>query len=302
MIAIRKLSWLVLLILTAALAACGDDDDGAPAAPGGGSTPQAVDLGQLEGSWFGTFDDNDTVRTFGFDIAGGQITNATLDGAPLALTGSVLERADEVGEGARVFRFDAQVAGFTPRGVLILDPSATYMVYVYSNQQFGVLQKGASADSFPAEGFAADALAGSWEGITVTAPTVTDGETDAALSPVQQAGSSATCTADTAVDPATTQCDITIADAAKSASGLTLDSPELGHWNGSYDGGTARVLLSADGSFAGVWGCTGLPDGFPESCDFSGWTKAAGEAPTDEQGTSSEGDAASDGEGDATTA
>lgn len=300
MIAIRKLSWFVLLVLTAALAACGSDDDGGAPPPGGGGgggggTAQSVELEQLDGTWLGTFDDEASVRTFGFDIAGGQITNATLDGQPEpGLTASILERADEVGEGPRVFRFEAQVGGFTPRGVLILDPTATYMVYLYSNGQFGVLQKGAT--EMPADGFAADALAASWEGITVRAPTVTDGDNDPPLSPVEQANSSATCTADTSVDPATTQCDITIADATKTASGLTLDVPELGHWSGTYDGGTGRILLSADSNFAGVWGCTGLPDGFPESCDFSAWTKAADEAPADEQG-----ETPADGEGETPT-
>ena len=276
MIAIRKLSWFVLIILAAALTACGSDDNGTPAPSGGGGgggAPQSVELDQLAGTWFGTFiGGSEAPETFQFDINGAQITNVQLGGSPIALEGNIIERADEVAEGQRVFRFDATIGSFNPNGILIIDPSATYLMWVYTNGQFGVLQKGAT--EMPAEGFTADAIAGTWAGMTVRAPTVMDEE--APLSPVEQVNSSAECT--TNADDDTSECAISIGDVSKTASALTLEAPALGFWNGSYEGeaeGSARALLSADSNFTGMWACTGLPDGFPENCDFSTWTKGS---------------------------
>lgn len=279
MIAIRKLSWFVLVILTAALTACGDDDNGAPApgggGGGGGGTPQAVELDQLAGTWAGPFDstnfdagDTGDVQTLRFTITGDQIDYHDFADD---LTGTVT-KASEV---SNAFRFTTtnQSGTLTLNGMMVVIPGATpYIVYVHGNGQVAALQKigdGAEAPAVPE--YVQTDIDGSWNGLTVKAM-------DAQFSgELLQTTSSASCEAADAASNCTVTIDETtsIPAATKNATGLTLNGP--GRWIGTYaDAGQARILLTLDKGFAGAWLCEDPAQAtFPQTCDFSGWTKAS---------------------------
>lgn len=280
MIAIRKLSWLALVVLSAALAACGSDSNDTPATGGGGGGgggaggPQSVELAQLEGSWAGPFDstvlgsaDASDMQTLRINITGEQIEYPDFPD----LTGTVSE-ASEVSNAFRISVTNGSDLNLS--GMVIVIPGNTpHMLYLHENGQVAALQKladGAETPEVPS--YAQTDIDGAWDGLTVKA-------NDPQFSALLQTTSSASCEASDSASDCTVTIDETssITGATKEATALTLDGE--GRWVGTYgDAGTARILIPADKSFAGAWLCEdGTADGFPQSCDFSAWTRGSAE-------------------------
>jgi len=270
MIAIRKCSsLLVSASVVVLLAACGSDDNDFTQEP-----PRAdVNLDQLAGTWFGTFDDKSTVRTFEFTVdAAGGMTGVKLEGADQGLTGSIT-KATEV---PRAFRF-ALTSGSTPvaTGMMMVDPAGAHMLYLSEHSEFGVLQKGAI--ELPT--YALTDIDGAWSGDTLqTAPDFT---TFAHLD------SSAQCApTDPAPPDPTSQCTATIDSVTRAISNVRMDDPAgRGRFISTFtndpavppgDFAVMRAYLSPDKLFAAVWACSDFRPfsmGSPEGCDFSAWTK-----------------------------
>lgn len=268
----RILSHFLLVLFLAGLAGCGSDDDDSLAAPGGNtggsSGPADVGIDQLAGTWFGSFDDTNSVRNFEFTIDADAIADIKLNGTDTRLTGT-LTKASEI---PRAFRFVLTSNGAEiSRGIMLADPSATYVAYLDRFFEFGVLQKGATA--LPA--YAQADIDGAWVGDTVKATTD--------FTTLTSESASADCAATT---PATTspssQCTMTIGPTNRAATNVVLDDA-AGRWLGTFADtpppATApanvaiRAFLSADKNFSGWWACHNFAGGFPETCDFSAWAR-----------------------------
>lgn len=272
MTAIRTFAISLWMLLFAVLAGCGGDDDGAPSPSPPDNGSEDVELEQLSGDWLGTFDSGDPeaeVVTFQFTVDDADMSDIVVDGEETILTGSIT-KATEVSQG---FRFVLNVEGTeVVRGIMIVDPSASHMLYLHDNFQFGVLQKG--ADEVPE--YEATDIDKAWEGVTMTA---TEDFTT-----LTQTDSSGTCEpADPATDPPTSECTFTIDGTTRTVSELTLDD-ERGRWVGTFSDDPAsedpreavatRMYLSPDKRFTAAWACTDFADGFPQTCDFSAWEES----------------------------
>jgi hypothetical protein len=261
-----------MLFSAAALLGCGGggggDDGGSSGGSGGGGGPGPVAdvaVEQLTGTWFGTFDDKNTVQSMSMTVDAGNITGVSLEGTATNLRGTITKAT----EAPRTFRFTLrdQAGATVSQGALLADPSAAYLVFVDQFFDFGVIQK--DATSLPT--YAKADIERSWSGDTVT--------TSSGFTTFGQRSSSAACTASSAT---TSQCDVTLSGGtARAASALTPDDPR-GRWIGSYtdtpatgapQNGTVRAYLSPDKAFAGVWACTDFTTGFPGTCDFSAWRR-----------------------------
>lgn len=276
---------LLAILFSAALVGCGGSggggnvsDSGGDDGGGGTSNPPPevpdVEIAGLAGDWFGTFDRSGgvAVSTLQLTVADSAISNVILDGTNTNLTGSVTKDS----ENDRLFRFTLQNGnGQTiSRGAWFVDPSGTYMLYLNDGFQTGVLQKGAT--TLPA--YAKADVEQSWSGDTASTEST---DPTAGFGAFTQSRASGACTAATAT---TSECNVTIgAGTTRAISQLTLDDPR-GRWLGSYTdttegggaNGTTRVYLSPDKLFAGSWACVNFtrgPGGFPETCDFSSWTR-----------------------------
>lgn len=277
MISIRNFLSLLLCLLFATLVACGGSGGGGdenPATtptdepPPAGEPPPDVTIEQLNGTWFGTFDDKTSVRTFEFTVDAGNMSAIKLADQPqTALTGTIT-KATEI---PRAFRFTINSNGSQiAQGMMTVEPSGAYMLYVDQHFDFAVLQKGGSAH--PA--YAQTDIDGAWAGDVVS--------TTAGFTTFTQKNSSGQCApTDPAPAPPTSQCAITMDSTARTASSVRLDHA-LGRFLGSFTDDPAssppqnvawRAFLSPDKSFAAVWACTDFTGGFPQTCDFSAWKK-----------------------------
>lgn len=271
MIPRRILSHFLLACSFVFLAACGSDSDevAAPGGNTGGSSgpPADVEVSQLAGTWFGSFDTNTTVQNFEFTVDADTISGIKLNGTDTNLTGT-LTKATEI---PRAFRFVLSSNGREiSRGIMLADPSANYIAYLNSGFEFGVLQKGATTPPTYAQ---AD-IDGTWAGDTVKATTD--------FTTLTSESASANCAASTpATTPPSSQCAITIGATSRTASNLVLDDP-LGRWGGMFSDDpppsaapsvAIRSFLSADKNFSGWWACHDFTGGFPDTCDFSAWSR-----------------------------
>ncbi len=272
MIAIRNFSFfLFALLFAAALAGCGSDDGGGEVttAPTQEPPPPAdVTLEQLAGTWFGTFDDKKSVRTFEFTVSAGNMSNIKLAGADTRLTGTIT-KATEV---PRAFRFAISSSGNQiASGMMLVDLSAAHMLYLDRHFDFAVVQKGAT--QHPA--YAQTDIDANWAGETIA---TTGGFTTL----TRRGTSTANCTPTSpAATPPSSSCAITIGSTSRTASSVVKDH-DLGRFKGIFadqpPGGTPqnvawRAFLSPDKSFAAVWACNDFTGGFPQTCDFSAWKK-----------------------------
>lgn len=276
MIAIRKFSYLLLIASFGLLVGCGSDDDDVSGNPGTNPSddpPVAdVSLEQLAGTWFGTFDDTSSVRTFEFTVdEAGVMSAIRLEGSPTNLSGSIT-KATEVG---RAFRFSVASNGNEiANGMMMVDPAGTYMLYVDRHASFGALQKGAT--ELP--DYALGDIDASWTGDAVTTPT--------GFGTLSQTPTSAQCApTDPATDPPTSRCSVTVGGTERVVSNLRMDH-DRGRFIGSFTddpqappGARAvmRAYLSPDKNFAAVWACDDFVefgrDKQTENCDFSAWTR-----------------------------
>lgn len=280
MIPTRTFLSFLLALLFSTLLACGGSGGGGgdnlgsnptdptdPADdPPPGDAPD-VTIEQLAGTWFGTFDNNQEVRTFEFTVEGANMSDIRLAGADTGLTGS-LTKATEV---PRAFRFAINNNGNQiVTGMMVADPSGTYVLYVHDNSQVGVLQKGAT--ELPT--YAQTDIDGAWAGDTAS--------TTADFTTFTRQDSSAECApTDPATAPPSSQCTITLDSTTRTASSVVLDDP-MGRFAGTFSDDPAagtpedvdwRAFLSADKNFAGVLACNDFAGGFPETCDFSAWQR-----------------------------
>lgn len=274
MIAIRSFSSFLLALLFTALVGCGGSggDDNQAANPAGNPPPQTPDVAieQLEGAWLGTFDNRQSVRTFQFTVdAAGAMSAFNLGGQPqTALTGSIT-KATEI---PRAFRFTISSNGNQiAQGMMVVEPSGGYMLYVDQHFSFAVVQKGAT--QHPA--FAQTDIDGAWSGEAVA--------TTAGFTTLTRQNSSAACApTDPATTPPSSQCAITLEGKTRTASSVRLDHA-LGRFIGTFTDDPPganppqnvawRAFVSPDKSFAAVWACTDFSGGFPQTCDFSAWKK-----------------------------
>lgn len=270
-------NFMLLMFLAAALVGCSSSNGGGGGGgngPPGPSPDSDVSIEQLEGAWLGGYDPDGNVRTMQLTIQGSDITELQLDGAATNLTGTIT-KADEV---QRVFRFvltDNQAVPFENRGAFMVDPSATYLVFLGQFLDFGVIQK--DATELPT--FAQTDIDGSWTGHTIS----TTGFTDTGFDTFAHTPSSATCAPSEApVGPS--DCTVALNGTTRAIASLTANDTG-GRWVGTYtdtredetqESGTTQVYLSPDRAFAGSWSCVNFaagPGGFPETCDFSAWTR-----------------------------
>lgn len=269
MIAIRNLPSLLLsALLLAALAGCGDDDDPVASNPGTNPPANDVTLEQLEGTWFGTFDTKTSVQTFEFTVDNaGNMSAINLEGVDTNLTGTVT-KATEI---PRAFRFAINSSGGQiAQGMMLLDPSATYMVYLDEHQDFAVVQKGANA--LPA--YALTDIDAAWAGDAASST--------ADFTTFTRRDTSGTCApSDPATVPPSSQCAVDLGNVSRTVSDITMDNAR-GRFLGSFSddpppssapNAAWRAYLSPDKNFAAVWACTDFANGWPESCDFSSWRK-----------------------------
>jgi hypothetical protein len=263
--AIKHFLFLVLAAVT--LMGCGGGSDEGPVTSGGGGSPTPpadVTLGQLQGNWFGSFDDTSTVRSMRLIVdATGNITTVELEGVDTDLTGTITKASGV----ARTFRFALSNSFGDPisQGLLMADPAAAYLVFLDKYSGFGVVQKGATA--LPT--YAKADVERSWAGDTIT--------TNSDFTTIAQRTSSATCTSTNAT---TSQCNGTVSGGTTRAiTSLTPDDPK-GRWIGNYadtvttgtpSNGIARAYLSPDKSFAAAWACSDTSNGLAGPCDFSSW-------------------------------
>lgn len=280
----KALRNIFLLGFVAALTACGGGgggDSGGGSANGGGdtggggtNTPPEVTVQSLQGDWSGTFDDKSAVSTLAlsFDNAG-NITKVTVDGAQQSSTGTVSRVASDA---ARVFRFNLSDAGAPfRRGVLLVDPTGNYLVYLTTEFDFAVLQKAAPSGATFAK---ADIEKSNWTGDRFSTPS---GGPSADFGTFASGSSSANCTA----AATSSQCVISGSGIPTktgvfefNVSGDTSRgcSNTKGCWlassyseEPSATGAAARAYISADKRFAGGWTCREILNF--STCDFYGW-------------------------------
>ena len=285
MIPTRNFSSFLIALLFLGLVGCGSDgDDPVTTTDGGGdgggtgdptsNEPPDVELSQLTGTWFGSFDSNGGVRTFEFTVDGSDVSEIKLDGTDTKLTGSI-SKATEI---PRAFRISINSSGsLLASGMIVADPTGNYVMYMQKPEaagasfQFGVLQKGAT--ELPT--YEQVDVNKAWAGDTVSTTT--------GFSTFTRADSSATCAAtDPATTPPSSQCTATLGSTERTATNVVLDDP-LGRWFGELTDDpppatapanpAARFFLSADKNFAGAWACHDFLGGFPDTCDFSAWTQ-----------------------------
>ncbi|MCW8956617.1 MAG: hypothetical protein OQL09_07015 [Gammaproteobacteria bacterium] len=230
---------LVLISLLLFLTACINDSDN-----GGGSS-------ELAGDWYGTMEDSSLImHTLSVSVnSDNSITSIYADGTNIGLSGTIAVEPSAIG--AKLYNFvlsDATEGGF------FADPSLTYIAYIDSDGNFGVLQK--SAVSLPS--YASSDIAGNWSGYSV--------ELDSALNLTDEYTSSA------AVNISGY---FTSVDAYGTSTG-SFDVPDtsFGRYTGTYvnayESGNVHAFLSADKQFAATWACW---SSWPSNCSFSAWTK-----------------------------
>lgn len=266
----------------AALAACGGGGGGGSSTPAETPTPTPptttppspsdVTLSQLTGTWFGTFDPKGSMQAMEIAIdASANITDIKLEGTSTDLTGTITKAS----EAPRTFRFVLKNKNTPPdtvsEGMLLADPTGTYLVFLNGYFDFGVVQKGATA--LPT--YAKADVEKTWSGDTLTATLNSDPQPGFAT--IAQKSSNGPCTSDT---PTASKCTITVSGGvSRAVTSLTQDGPR-GRWGGNYadtpqsgspQNGTIKVYLSPDKAFAGVWACQNPDTGFPGTCDFSSW-------------------------------
>jgi hypothetical protein len=251
------------LLFAISLTACGSGTK-APDAPAPPPTPapsnlppiKDVTLDQLAGTWLGTLEDTTRtgLHTVRITISGSAIAENSRDGVASNLAGSVAK------DGLQLFRFQLDNPGKTDpsHGILLVDSTTTYLVFINNFFDFAVLEKGAAA--LPA--FASSDVNGSWNGYTSTV-------TGDFMAPTQEVTSS-TCTYPT--------CNGKGRASVTRAETFTQFATDLGRASGTFadspgqTSGTARMFLSADKAFAGTWTCATVAS-FPDTCDFSVWRR-----------------------------
>lgn len=278
----KALRNIFLLGCFAALAACGggggggDDTSANNTNPNPNPTPTTTNVAfaSLAGQWFGTFDD----EVGGLRQISVTISDPTDTGAKLALNKVGNDSSDLAGtisrDSAQVFRFDINNPGGTVpnKGALLSDPTGKYLVWLSSNGfQFGVLEKGAQEPLKSDR--AQENINASWGGTTVTTGAIAGGVFPA----ITPESSSASCQPEAAGSPSgPSTCAVTRGTANATASAVTLADP-LGRWRGDYPpqnaGGANRTFqayASQDKNFIGTFACG---NSYPETCEFTGWTK-----------------------------
>lgn len=267
----KKFTCIAFLFST--LVACGgSDSDRAsndppsnppppPAAPVRGGDLQ---ISQLSGSWFGTLEavpvggGTRQMQRLNVTISGNTIVIDDLEGVPSDLTGTITK------QGPQLFQFSVNnQQGTRPsRGILFVDSSANYLLFLNQFSDIGIVRKGAPV--LPP--FANDALNGSWSGVTLTMDASGADFTNFAADDSNTTCSGLTCTGRRSSNINRT--------ATYSADSVT---PSRGRWIGTYTDtsgarGETRALLSPDQVFAVTWACeTG--GSFPSDCDFSAWRR-----------------------------
>lgn len=260
-------------LLAAAVVACGggssSSDEPAsnppppPAAPVRGGDLQLADL---RGSWFGTLEaappggGTRQMQRLNVRIDGSTIIVDDLEGVPSDLSGTITK------QGPQVFQFSVNnPQGTRPsKGILFVDSSANYLLFLNQFFDVGVVRKGAPV--LPP--FASDAFNGAWAGVTLTMgiDAGTQAFTNIAIDDSNMTCASLTCTG---------KRNSTINRSAT----YTADSITTSHgrWTGSYADtsgarGETRALLSPDQVFAVTWACA-TGGSFPDDCDFSAWRR-----------------------------
>jgi hypothetical protein len=277
---------VVGFLFATALAGCGGGggggNDAAPPADnpptGGTSTAPDVTLDKLTGDWFGVFDPGGGGATskaqFTIDSTG-NLKAFTIGADATHLTGPITKASD----GPRLFRFslkenDGQAANPFVQGVLMADPSGTYVFYVDEFFQTMVLQRASAAPTFS---FSQADIEATWKGDSTTVasvspsqPATTGGTPGTGFGALTPAASTNACQA---AAPASS-CTITTGSTTRTASKVTLTGSADSRWVGTYTQtpagtGTGNVLglyMSADKKFAGGFAC-GTEKDF-KTCEF----------------------------------
>lgn len=240
---------ITLVLLSYLLSACGGGGGGGGGAGGG---PGGLSVASLQGSWYGTLEDDiGNLYTIGLTVDGaGNVTSMKIDGTATGDTAVITK------ESAKVFGMtisDGTNAGF------IVDAAGTHAGFVDDTFFFAVLQK--NATSLPT--FARADVIGSWSGYGVTV--------DAGFNLDQEFASSAT------VD---SSYNISGSDALTGSFTGSFGPYDTtyGRHQGSITNtnatGNVSAFLSPDKNFAATWACFGLlPGSFPVNCSFSAWNK-----------------------------
>jgi len=203
---------------------------------------------------------NRTMQRLRLTFDGSNLTVDDLEGVPSDLTGTITK------QGPQTFFFSVNnPQGTRPsKGMLFVESSANYLMFVNEFFDIGVVRKGAPV--LPP--FANDALNGTWSGITLTMglDTATHLFTNLTID-----DSNATCSGLTCPGKRSTSINRT---ATYSADSVTAT---FGRWIGTYSDtpaaqGQTRALLSPDQAFAVAWACVN-GGAFPSGCDFSAWRR-----------------------------
>jgi hypothetical protein len=234
-----------------------------PAAPVRGGD---LSIAQLGGEWFGTLE---AVPTGGGDrvmqrlrvtMSGSNITIDDLEGVPSNLSGTLTK------QGTQTFLFSVNNPDGTrpSKGLLFVDSSANYLLFVNEFFDVGVVRKGAPV--LPP--FANDALNGTWAGVTLHMDLNT---TTHEFNNISIDDSNATCSGLTCPGKRSGTVNRT---ATYSADSVTAT---FGRWIGNYTdtptaSGQTRAFLSPDQVFSVVWACA-TGGAFPSGCDFSAWRR-----------------------------
>ncbi len=240
---IDRFARVLVVAVALGLSACGGGGGGGSAPPPAGVNPD-ISLDDLAGTWFGTLEDSArTLHTVSLTFASPTITTVIIDGVDQGLTGTVTK------EGAQVFGF---VLSDGTKGSFVVDASAAHAVFLDDRLEFGVVEKGAT--SLPT--YVSNDSDASWSGLDI--------ETDDFIS-FGQFTTDLSCSS--------LACTFTRSDGVTGDASLTTDfDAAFGRWIGTFtnsngNSGEARVFMSADKTFAGVWACDilGLA---PADCDF----------------------------------
>lgn len=261
-------------LLATSLVACGgggnsnsnDQQSNPPPPPAAPVRGGDLQVAQLSGSWFGTLDASPPgggtrqMQRLNVRIDGSSIIVDDLEGVPSDLSGTITK------QGPQIFQFSVNnQQGTRPsKGILFVDSSANYLLFVNQFFDVGVVRKGAPV--LPP--FANDALNGAWTGVTLTMNL--DAGTQA-FTNIAIDDSNTTCTSLTCTGKRNSSVNRT---ATYTADSVTTSH---GRWIGSYTDttgtrGETRALLSPDQVFAVAWACA-TGGAFPDGCDFSAWRR-----------------------------
>lgn len=246
----KRLIFLISLILTIMmLSACGGGGDDGDDNGNSGNTEST-----LKGTWYGVLEDWDNWNTLTVTFnASGDITQILIDGNDQGITATTyLEQGN-------IYGMEFSDGGF---GGFIVNNAKTHAAFLTEEDDFGIVQKGAS--SLPT--FNTGDARGSWTGHGVTI--------DANYDLVDVFTSTAN------VDNSDT---ISGSDSLGSSFGGAIEnfSPSYGiYWGDYIESDTAygvfEIFLSADKQFAATWACDTSDGGiftWPVDCKYTFWDK-----------------------------